>query len=115
MLVYSDIRDATLVRATLSVGTQVLHARERSQVHLTGTPDTTRAKEAKPQADYLAQDLPRAEMSVFAMERHELLPKAPSNGTVAARRNMGVISGAELFPWSEMDGERHLLTCGHGV
>jgi hypothetical protein len=47
-----------------------------------------------------------------------LIPKNDTEGARLARRGgVGVMAAAELFPWSQVEGERHLAqgTCGHDI
>ena len=54
-------------------------------------------------------------LSILAMEGDTLIPRSSSgDGAIAARRrNLAGMTSSELFPWSVVEGERHLATCGH--
>lgn len=55
-------------------------------------------------------------LATLATEGQDLIPKAPSNVTAALRpRAVGAISELDLFPWTQVEGERHLGSCGHDV
>lgn len=49
------------------------------------------------------------------MEGQELIPKTPANATASLKRRLLASGGFESFPWTELEGERHLATCGHDV
>lgn len=53
-------------------------------------------------------------LGVLGEEGHTLIPRTPSSGGITERRRglYGVMSSDELFPWSHVDGERH-VGCGH--
>jgi Zn-dependent M28 family amino/carboxypeptidase len=50
-------------------------------------------------------------LATLAIDGAELIPKAPSNVTRLAKRGAG-ISSMELFPWTQIEGERHLHSMG---
>ncbi|KAH7057061.1 hypothetical protein B0J12DRAFT_568109, partial [Macrophomina phaseolina] len=54
-------------------------------------------------------------LATLAIQGAELIPKAPSNATAALSRRFLNGEGVEGFPWTEVEGERHLGTCGHDV
>lgn len=55
-------------------------------------------------------------LATLATDGQDLIPKNGSNATAALRpRAVGAISELDLFPWTEVVGERHLGSCGHDV
>ncbi|GME48835.1 aminopeptidase y [Neofusicoccum parvum] len=54
-------------------------------------------------------------LATLAMNGTELIPKTPSNATASLNRRFFTSESLESFPWTELEGERHLATCGHDV
>ncbi|KAF3930505.1 hypothetical protein ABW19_dt0200983 [Dactylella cylindrospora] len=53
-------------------------------------------------------------LSVLSNIGHKIIPKSPYNATLAQRSFDGLDS-VDLFPWTHVEGEEHLGTCGHDV
>lgn len=54
-------------------------------------------------------------LATLAIDGTELIPKTPSNATASLHRRFFTSESLESFPWTELEGERHLATCGHDV
>ncbi|KAK0654262.1 Leucine aminopeptidase 2 [Lasiodiplodia hormozganensis] len=54
-------------------------------------------------------------LATLAIDGTDLIPKTPSNATASLNRRFFTSESLGGFPWTEVEGERHLGTCGHDV
>lgn len=55
-------------------------------------------------------------LATLATDGHDLIPKSSGNATATVQtRDIGTMDEAELFPWTVIEGERHLGSCGHDI